>query len=136
VAGRQETIEVAATPEAIYDLVGAVDHVPEHSPECRRIEWISERRELAVGARLRARNRWRGLSWWREVHITAAERGRKFPFETVPGRGIYNDTTRWRYDFESTPAGTRSPRATTSPPRPGSAGWTPSSAGPAHSLAA
>lgn len=29
-----------------------------------------------------------------------------FAFETVPGRGIYADTTRWRYELERTVMGT------------------------------
>jgi uncharacterized membrane protein len=103
----QETIDIQAPPDEVYDLVAAVDRVPDFSPETRRIEWIGELHEPAVGARFRGRIRWRGFTWWREVHITAAERGRIFAFETVPGRGIYNDTTKWRYQLEPTPTGTR-----------------------------
>ena len=106
-ADHTESIETDATPEEAYVLVAAVDRVPDHSPECRRIEWISDDRQPRVGARFRGQNRWRGFRWWREVHIVTTERGRAFAFRTVPGRGIYNDSTAWRYDFELTAAGVR-----------------------------
>ena len=104
---RQTTAEIGADAGRVYDLVAAVDRVPEFSPECRRIEWLGEPHRPDVGARFRGRNRWRGFAWWREVRITEAERGRVFAFETVPARGIYNDSTAWRYTFESTGAGTK-----------------------------
>jgi uncharacterized protein YndB with AHSA1/START domain len=101
-----ETIDIEATPEEVYHLVAAVDDVARYSPECRRIEWISEQHEPVVGANFRGQNRWRGFHWWREVRITTAERGRVFAFQTVPGRGIYHDTTEWRYDLTPTSTGT------------------------------
>jgi hypothetical protein len=107
VAAHQVSIEIGAAPEQVYDLMAAVDRAPEFSPECRRIEWLGGLQEPAVGARFRGRNRWRGYVWWREVRITRADRGREFCFETVPGRGIYHDTTKWRYVFEPISTGTR-----------------------------
>lgn len=103
-AERQWEIEIRAAPEVIYDLVSSIDRVPEFSPECRKTEWIGELREPVLGARFRGRNRWLGFTWWREVQITRAERGREFGFETVPARGIYHDRTKWRYRFEPTEA--------------------------------
>ncbi len=101
-----ERIEVPAGADAAYDLVSAVDRTPELSREVRRIEWLGEPRVPVAGARFRGRNRWLGFVWWREVHIVVAERGTEFAFRTVPGRGIYHDTTTWRYLFEPTPGGT------------------------------
>lgn len=100
-------MEIAAPPEVVYAIVAAVDRVPELSPECRRIEWLSDVRQPVAGARFRGRNRWRGFAWWREVVITMAAPGKEFCFETVPGRGMYHDSTAWRYAFERTETGTR-----------------------------
>jgi hypothetical protein len=55
-----------------------------------------------VGARFRGHNRWRGFTWERTAIIERADRGHEFVFKTEPGRGIYNDTTTWRYRFEPT----------------------------------
>ncbi len=101
-----ESIEVPASPEAAYDLVSAVDRTPELSREVRRIEWLGELHSPVADARFRGRNRWLGFVWWREVHITVAERGREFTFHTVPGRGIYHDSTTWTYRFEPVARGT------------------------------
>lgn len=38
----------------------------------------------------------------RTATIERADRGHEFAFKTEPGRGIYNDTTTWRYLFEPT----------------------------------
>src|SRR5581483_3560007 len=101
------TVEVEADPEVVYDLVSSVDRVPEFSPECRKTEWLGHVREPVVGARFRGRNRWLGFAWWREATITRAERGKEFHFETIPARGIYHDTTKWRYCLEPTSRGSR-----------------------------
>jgi uncharacterized protein YndB with AHSA1/START domain len=101
------SVDINASPEVVYDLVTDITRTPEMSPECRRTEWLGEPARPEVGARFRGRNSWRGFRWWRQVRIVEAERPRAFSFETVPGRGIYNDTTRWHYEFEPFPNGTR-----------------------------
>jgi uncharacterized protein YndB with AHSA1/START domain len=101
------TTDIAAPAERVYDIVADVTSTGERSPECRRVEWLGESTRPVIGARFRGRNRWRGFSWWREVEILRADRGREFAFETKPGRGIYHDTTRWRYRFDPTGDGTR-----------------------------
>lgn len=98
---------MAADPGLVYDLVADVARVPELSPEVRTIEWLGDDRRSEPGASFRGRTRYLGVAWWRTVKITEATRGEVFAFETVPGRGIYNDSTRWRYVFEPTETGTR-----------------------------
>jgi hypothetical protein len=95
-----ETIQIAAPADLLYDLVADVTSTGDRSPECRRVEWLGEPARAVTGARFRGHNRWRGFSWWRNVTILRADRGREFAFKTEPGRGIYNDTTTWRYQFE------------------------------------
>jgi Polyketide cyclase / dehydrase and lipid transport len=98
-----ETIQIAAPADLLYDLVADVTSTGDRSPECRRVEWLGEPARAVTGARFRGHNRWRGFSWWRNATILRADRGREFAFKTEPGRGIYNDSTTWRYRFE--PAG-------------------------------
>ena len=102
----QATVQIAAPAGAVYDVVADVTSTGQRSPECRRIEWLGDPARPIVGARFRGRNRWRGYTWWRTVHIVAADRGREFVFATKPGRGIYHDTTTWAYRFEPTGEGT------------------------------
>jgi uncharacterized protein YndB with AHSA1/START domain len=107
VAGHEVSIDIATSPGRVYALITAVDRVPEFSPECRRIVWLGDAKRPEVGARFRGTNRWRGFVWRRDVVITKVDRDREFRFETIPGRGIFNDTTRWRYLLEPIAGGTR-----------------------------
>jgi len=101
-------IEIDASPEFVFDLVADVVRTAEYSPECRQVNWIPPNTGPAEGAKFRGQNRRRPFPrWWREARITKTQPGREFAFETLPGRGPYNDTTIWTYVFESTPAGTR-----------------------------
>ena len=105
--GHAQSIDVVAPPDAVYDLVADITRTPQLSPECRRTEWLGEPGRPEVGARFRGRNSWRGFRWWRQARIVEADGPRIFAFETVPGHGIYNDTTRWHYQFEPIASGTR-----------------------------
>jgi hypothetical protein len=107
VQSHRESIDIAAPANVLYDLVADVTAVAERSPEVRRCEWVGEPAAPVVGACFRGYNRWRGFGWSRIARITAAERGVEFAFETIPGRGIYHDVTRWRYAFEPIEGGTR-----------------------------
>lgn len=98
----QDHIRIAAPADAIYDLVADVTSTGERSPECRRVEWLGEPAKAVVGARFRGHNRWRGFRWSRSATIARADRGQEFVFTTEPGRGIYHDTTTWRYRLEPT----------------------------------
>lgn len=96
----QESIQIAAPADLIYDIVADVTSTGDRSPECRRVEWLGESARAVKGARFRGQNRWRGFTWSRNATITAADRGHEFAFKTEPGHGIYHDTTTWRYQFE------------------------------------
>jgi hypothetical protein len=98
----QESIEIAAPAELIYDLVADVTSTGHRSPECRHVEWLGEPAKAVSGARFRGHNRWRGFTWWRIATITRADRGQDFAFKTQPEQGIYHDSTAWRYQFEPT----------------------------------
>ena len=99
------TIDIAAPPERVYDLVSDISRMGQWSPECRHCAWTGGATGPAVGARFKARNKGRrGPSWSNTPVVTAAEPGREFAFNrSGPGIGSYT----WRYVLEPTPAGTR-----------------------------
>ena len=101
----QESIQIGAPAERIYDIVADVTSTGDRSPECRRVEWLGEPAQAVTGARFRGRNRWRGFTWWRAATIARADRGHEFTFKTEPGHWIYHDSTTWRYQFEPTGEG-------------------------------
>jgi uncharacterized protein YndB with AHSA1/START domain len=101
----RESIEIAARPAEVYDLVTDVTRMGEWSPECYRCEWLDGATAARVGARFRGHNRLGRFRWQTTAAITAAERGREFAF-TVVHDGTGREETAWRYRFEPTPGGT------------------------------
>ena len=99
------SVEIEASPEAVYGLVSDITRMGEWSPECRRCRWTHGATGPAVGARFRARNKGRrGPSWFTTPTVTVADPGREFAFNrSGPGIGSYT----WRYVFEPTAHGTR-----------------------------
>jgi hypothetical protein len=99
------SIDVAAPPDKIYELVADITRMGEWSPECVRCAWTKGAGGPAVGARFKAKNKGRrGPAWFNTPTVTAAEPGREFAFNrSGPGIGSYT----WRYVMEPTPAGTR-----------------------------
>ena len=77
------SIEIAAPPQVVYDLIADVRRMGEWSPECYRCEWLDGVSAAVLGARFRGFNRIGRFRWERTALICAAERGREFIFETV-----------------------------------------------------
>ena len=59
----QATIEIAASPESVYDLIADITRMGEWSPECYRCEWAGELHEPVVGARFQGHNRMGLIKW-------------------------------------------------------------------------
>lgn len=99
------SIDIAAPPERVYELVSDITRMGEWSPECYHCEWTKGATGPAVGARFKARNKGgRGPSWFNTPEVTAADPGREFAFNrSGPGVGSYT----WRYVLEPIPAGTK-----------------------------
>src|SRR5262249_37254813 len=87
---REASIEIQASPEAVYDLVSDLPRMGEWSPENIGGEWQGGG-SGQVGERYIGHNR-------------TAERGRCFEFVTRPDEGPY---VRWTYRLEPSGAGTR-----------------------------
>src|SRR5688572_27069373 len=97
---------IAADPATVYRLVSDVTRTGEWSPETRSARWIGGAAGPAAGARFRGVNRWRLVIWTRTCVVEEAEPGKRFVFRTLPKPGV-SDSTRWSYEFEDVPGGTR-----------------------------
>ncbi|WP_165759372.1 SRPBCC family protein [Mycobacterium decipiens] len=101
----QGSIDIAAAPDLVYDLIADITRMGEWSPECYRCEWLDGARAAAPGARFRGYNRLGPLRWKRTVVIDTAARGREFAFTTV-NEGAGRQETSWRYTMVPSPSGT------------------------------
>ncbi len=89
---------VAATPEALYDLVTDIGRTGEWSPICREC-WWKDGDSAAEGAWFTGRNEADGRSWETDSKVVIADRGREFRW-LVGGEYV-----RWSYTFEAVEAG-------------------------------
>lgn len=98
------SIDIAASPEVVYDLVSDVTRMGEWSPECYRCSWTKGATGPAVGARFLGRSKGkRGPSWFTPCVVTVADRAREFAFNrSGPAIGSYT----WSYTLEPTATGT------------------------------
>jgi hypothetical protein len=103
IARHQASIEIAAAPEVVYDLVADVTRMGEWSPEAVGADWIDGGTGRA-GDWFTGHNRTPDREWSRECEVARAERGRDFTF--VVG-GVAANCTWWSYEMEPIEAGTR-----------------------------
>ena len=117
----ERSIEIAASPEAVWGLVADVTRMGQWSPHTVRAQWVEgsgaegsgaevsgvqgsgvERRGAdgpAVGRRFRGTNRLPIVRQWTSIAtVTACEPGRRFAFAV--GRDAADPNTVWSYDFE------------------------------------
>lgn len=92
-----ESILVAATPEAVYDLVSDITRTGEWSPVCTSCWWDDEAEARVVGAWFTGRNELPDRVWETRSQVVAADRGREFAW--IVG-GTF---ARWGFTME--PAG-------------------------------
>src|SRR5438034_3841222 len=78
---REASIEITASPEAVYDLVSNLPRMGEWSPENIGGEWQGGG-SGKVGDRFIGHNRTSERAWSVPVLVTVAERGRCFTFVT------------------------------------------------------
>jgi len=99
------SIDIAAPPDLVYDLIADVTRMGEWSPECYRCDWLDGASAAATGARFRGYNRRGRVRWERTAVVDAAKRGREFTFTTINDRTGRHET-HWQYTMEPSPAGT------------------------------
>ena len=97
--GASVRLRVAASPEAVYDLITDVNRMGEWSPECVSCEWLDGATGPVVGARFRGKNRHGRARWSNRPRVVVAERGRAFAFVSPDPLG--RDMTRWTYELQS-----------------------------------
>ena len=99
------SIEIAAPPDVVYDLIADLTRMGEWSPECYRCEWLDGAAAAAPGERFRGYNRLGRMRWERTAVVNTADRGREFGFTTV-NDSAGREETRWRYTMEPSRSGT------------------------------
>lgn len=92
-----ETVTIAASPEAVYDLVADVTRMGEWSPVCTGGSWKGDDHTTFVGT-----NQNGELKWETTCRVEAAERGKEFTFVNCGFTGDV-DLVKWSYTFA--PAG-------------------------------
>ncbi|MBS2937726.1 SRPBCC family protein [Nocardioides sp. J2M5] len=97
----QDSVVVAATSEAVYDLVSDVTRTGEWSPICRWCRWDDDAEPGTVGAWFTGHNETPARTWETRSQVVAADRGREFAWEV--GQGF----VRWGFLLEPDGDGTR-----------------------------
>lgn len=101
----EETIDIAAPPEVVYDLISDVTAMGKWSPETYRCEWIDGCTGARVDARFKGWNKDSlgplPVKWSTVCTVTAADRGEEFAFQ------VRQSGATWTYRFETTADGTR-----------------------------
>ena len=97
-----ESIRVACSPEAVYDLVSDITRTGEWSPICQACWWEDERR--GVGAFFIGRNSTPARTWETRSQVVKAERGQEFAWRV----GVEPAwAARWGYRLAPDGDGTR-----------------------------
>lgn len=97
----QESVVVAATPEALYDLVSDVTRTGEWSPICQECWWDDDAVPGAVGSWFTGRNVTPTRTWETRSQVVVASRGREFAW--LVGEGY----VRWGFELQPVQVGTR-----------------------------
>jgi len=100
----QSSIDIAAPPELVYQIVSDVTNLPKWAAETTKCKWLGEATGPAVGAKFRGVNKHKGRIWAMGCKVTEAEPGSRFAFD-VSLAGV--TTAHWRYDIEPTENGCR-----------------------------
>ena len=98
----QVTLDIAASPEEVWDLVTDVTRIGEFSPETFEARWTRGSTGPEVGATFKGhvkRNQ-KGPTYWTPCTVVACEPGREFAFVVGTPKQAVNT---WRYEIE--PAG-------------------------------
>jgi uncharacterized protein YndB with AHSA1/START domain len=101
------TVQMAASPGRVWDLVSDVTRIGEFSPETFEAEWLGGASGPVLGALFRGhvRRNSRGPVYWTVCTVTACEPGREFAF-TVAARPGGRPLNSWRYQLEPAEGGT------------------------------
>ena len=97
VAVKEASIEIGASPGAVYALVADVSRMGEWSPEATGGEWM-DGGSGQVGDWFMGHNQAGEREWSRECQVAAADPGSDFTFMVG---GVDANFTTWSYEMES-----------------------------------
>ena len=98
----EESIEIDAPPEQLYDMVSDLSRMGEWSPENQGGSWVGGATKAVEGARFKARNRRGSRSWSSVATIVTANRPKEVAWlSSAVGLKI----ALWRYRFDPSPGG-------------------------------
>ena len=101
IASEEASIEIDASPQAVYSLVSSIDRVGEWSPEAVGGRWIGGATGR-VGDWFEGQNKSGEREWSRECQVAEADPGRAFTFVVL---GMEANCTWWSYEMEPTESG-------------------------------
>ncbi|MEL6982138.1 MAG: SRPBCC family protein [Actinomycetota bacterium] len=96
------SVEIEASPAAVYAILTDLSRISELSPECYRAEWEGDATGPEAGATFRGYNRNRDHEWDAGCVVLAATPGEEWAFEVPAGDGR---STVWRYQIAATDSG-------------------------------
>jgi hypothetical protein len=80
------TVHVAATPQAVFDLVSDLPGMGRLSPENTGGSWVGGSTGPGVGARFKGTNAQGKLRWSTAVEVITCDPGKEFTFKVTSGR--------------------------------------------------
>jgi hypothetical protein len=95
-----ETITIATSPEAAYDLVSDITRMGEWSPVATAGEWLDDDRTWFLGT-----NTTPERTWQTKCKVVTADRGTEFAFINGGMEGDH-ELVRWGYMFRAVDGGT------------------------------
>ena len=93
----EESIDIEAPPERLYDMVSDLSRMGEWSPENQGGKWAGGATGAAEGARFKARNSTGKRSWSSVATIVTANRPKEVAWESS---ALGLKIALWRYRFE------------------------------------
>ncbi|HVE25734.1 MAG TPA: SRPBCC family protein [Sporichthya sp.] len=93
------SIRVAASPEAIWELLTDITVPARFSPELQSAEWLDGADRVAVGNRFRGHNKHEALGeWTTECRVSEVEDGRRWVWQVHNGDG--DVMASWGFEVE------------------------------------
>ena len=99
------TVQMAASPEVVWNLVSDVTRIGEFSPETFEAVWLGGATGPATGARFKGHVKRNGIGpiYWTLCEVTACVPGERFEFAVIMNGEALN---RWGYTLKPVDGGT------------------------------
>ncbi|HEY3671399.1 MAG TPA: SRPBCC family protein [Acidimicrobiia bacterium] len=94
-----DSIDIAASPEAVYALVADVTRTGEFSPVCKSAQWLDEDHTTFTGDNVLP-----DMQWSTTCRVDVAEPGKEFTFTNL-GMDASRELVRWSYTFAASDDG-------------------------------